>query len=689
MSWQSSLLKASFDTQQIKAGSIRHKIIVALDGNNLDSIIKQIKSEELNLGGVRSSLNKIIRLFNQVNEQSKSMGERQWEKAKERYEDSTFAAQAIDVPIESHLMENAEKLKEMLDDLAPAKISGGKRNPNYKDKVPKKVLNLYTKFLNQDFQPLVDYLNEGSQDAKKTKIKRLRLWEKNNNKFVKVLKSQKANKAKLMGYDTLDVELLLPDDFNYDILPKAWKQEEQANGVLVTLPSWITILHGKKMSGGQPSKPITRNFFAKVFNQPKYSSTRIVASTKVEAEGITDDIALGYMQHVLTKVAGQDRVPFIPNLLEGDVKSGMTKRLNSLIFGIGTGHQWGTAKVLPLLEHIFKENKIDIGSGFATNTTKESLTKDAVYRKLNRGGVDDKYKEIIELFENRTKNKGDTSGFAKFELDVRAAGTEMVKLYEELKEDTPLIPNPLSIDMRDFLLKPGVKGWKSKPDLKAEYAAIHQILPNGQSIKEMRFGETVYGDRKQADDKKRVEQIHTALKRMKPSKQDNQTLVPSSESDVDLLKFLFSSIDYNPIATLKEQMKTDTSKPPESRTVKLTLQDTNQLSFVFLIRVLAELERTFFKQDSIRNAVRKVTKVKRVYDDKSKQWVEGTASTAEEMTKMETKLEQEINKLYPKIRTKIIEKTKQKIVEVLNEPIVIDKDGVAQPLDWLKGRPGM
>ena len=688
MSWQTSLLKASFDTQRIKAGSVSHKIIVALDASNLDGIIKKIKSQEMNLGGVRSSLNKIIRLFNQVNEQSKSMKRPQWEKAKERYEDVTFAAQAIDVPIESHLMENAEKLKEMLDDIAPAQKVDGKQNIDYKRKVPKKVLNLYTKFLNQDFQPLVDYLNEGSQDAKKIKIKQLRLWEKNNNKFVKVLKSQKANKAKLMGYDTLDVELLLPDDFNYNILPKAWKQEEQANGVLVTLPSWITILQGKKMSGGQPSKPITRNFFAKVFNQPKYSSTRIAASTKVEVEGITDDIALGYMQHVLTKVSGADRQPFMPNLGKaGDMSTGSAKKVNTMLFGIGSGHQMGTAKTLPLLEYLFRKKKIDIDSGFATDTTKEALTKDAVYRKMNRGGVDEKYKEIVELFENRTKNKGDTSGFAKFELDVRAAGKEMVELYEELKKDTPLIPSGLSVDMRDFLLKPGVRGWKSKPDLKAEYAAIHQILPSGQAIKQMRFGETVYGDRKQADETKRVEQIHTALNRMRPSKQDSQILVPSSEADVDLLKFLFTSVDYNPIATLKEafaeKIKTDDDY------VRFAIKDQLQLSFVYLIGALKHLESTLLGSNTIHKALLKTVKVKRVFDKKSKQFVEGKPPTAEEMEKLETQLETEINTVYPQIRDKLIEATKEKISEVLNEPIVIDKDGVAQPLDWLKERPGM
>jgi len=60
-----------------------------------------------------------------------------------------------------------------------------------------------------------------------------------------------------------------------------------------------------------------------------------------------------------------------------------------------------------------------------------------------------------------------------------------------------------------------------------------------------------------------------------------------------------------------------------------------------------------------------------------------------ELTKMETKLEQEINKVYPQIRTKIIDATKQKIVEVAEEPIIIDKEGVAQPLDWLKDQEGL
>ena len=85
----------------------------------------------------------------------------------EQYEDVTFAATATDVPIPSRMMENAEKLKEKLDDYAPA--SKGGTNPDYKRKISKKVLKLYEEFLGGSFQPLVDYLNEGSQEAKKHK----------------------------------------------------------------------------------------------------------------------------------------------------------------------------------------------------------------------------------------------------------------------------------------------------------------------------------------------------------------------------------------------------------------------------------------------------------------------------------------------------------------------------------------
>jgi hypothetical protein len=128
---------------------------------------------------------------------------------------------------------------------------------------------------------------------------------------------------------------------------------------------------------------------------------------------------------------------------------------------------------------------------------------------------------------------------------------------------------------------------------------------------------------------------------------------------------------------------------PGTRYVELTLRDTNQLTFVFLIQVLIRLEKTLLKQDNIRDAVRKATKVKRVYDDESKQWVAGKPPTAEDMTQMETKLEETINRVYPQIRDRILDATKKKIVEVMEEPIVIDKEGVAQPLHWLKERPGL
>ena len=135
MSWQSSLLKnflhASFDTQTIKSGSVGYIILQHLNNDSHDALMKKIKNDELNVGGVRSSLNKLIRLFNQINQQEKEMKDNpkeNWDKMLETYEDVTFKhAMFMEVPIEGRVIKNAEKLKEMLDKLAPAKMSGGKR----------------------------------------------------------------------------------------------------------------------------------------------------------------------------------------------------------------------------------------------------------------------------------------------------------------------------------------------------------------------------------------------------------------------------------------------------------------------------------------------------------------------------------------------------------------------------------
>ena len=690
MSWQATLHKASFDTQKIKGGGVGFKIIMALDGGNVNSIIESIKNEELNLGGVRSSLNKIIRLFNQINEQAndKTIPENKWLKMKEQYEDVTFAATATDVPIPKRMMENAEKLKEKLDDYAPAKMSGGKRNPNYKDKIPKKVLKLYEEFLGGNFQPLVDYLNEGSQEAKKTKIKQLRLWEKNNSRFVKALKSAKANKSKLMGYDTKDVKLLLPDDFNFGIIPKAWTQEEQADGVLVSLPDWITILQGKKLSGGDPDKPIVRNFFAKVFNQPKYSKKKIAGGMKnIKAESFQDDnVALRYLQHVLTKVSGADRGAFIPVLSPtGDSGVGAAKETAKILFGVQTGSEKGTGKVLPALEYLFEHKELDISAGFVANRTKSSLTRDAVYRKLSKGEGEE---SVLRLF-NKYVKADDARGFAKFELAMRGESQETKDAYERMQKETPLIPSGISVEMRDFLLKPPVGGWGKVPQLKIQYPSIEESLPSRSSIRNMKFGEHRYGDSGQPDDEKRVKQIKDALSKMKPSKQDNSILVPSSKSEERLLSFLFSAIDHNPIENFKQQFAADQKQGGTFRVRLKAGQDTNKLSFYYLVGVLDRLEAQMLGSNKINKAVRKITRVKRVYNDETGQWEEGTPPTPEEMSKLEKAFEDAVNDVYPQIRNGLVEATKKKMAEVVSEPIIIDKEGVAQPRDWLRELTGV
>ena len=123
--------------------------------------------------------------------------------------------------------------------------------------------------------------------------------------------------------------------------------------------------------------------------------------------------------------------------------------------------------------------------------------------------------------------------------------------------------------------------------------------------------------------------------------------------------------------------------------IRLKVEDTNKLTFHYLVGVLHTLEAAMLNSNTVNQAVRKITKVKRVYNDETGEWEEGTAPTPEQMAKLEGEFETAINSVYPQIRDRWVEATKEKMAQVVSEPIIIDKEGVAQPRDWLRELTGV
>ena len=176
-----------------------------------------------------------------------------------------------------------EKFQPLLDKLGTAKRTDGKDNPEYER--PQEV-EMYESFMKGNHEELVTFLTEGGRGTITPRISRLIKWNSENGD---VLLKYVKDKPELYGYITKDITLTLPNNFDRDILDDY--QFVMERDIKVTLPEFLTIEQGKALAGGQPSQPIERTAFARIFKAPKYKDKIVATSVKLEASTIDGGFA--------------------------------------------------------------------------------------------------------------------------------------------------------------------------------------------------------------------------------------------------------------------------------------------------------------------------------------------------------------------------------------------------------------
>ena len=97
------------------------------------------------------------------------------------------------------------------------------------------------------------------------------------------------------------------------------------------------------------------------------------------------------------------------------------------------------------------------------------------------------------------------------------------------------------------------------------------------------------------------------------------------------------------------------------------------MNFTDVVGLIARLERIFFNTLEVRKGITAIYRVVKHDGD---------------YTEASKKLKAEINEVYSKVRNEFVSKLKEKIGEVLSEPIIHDKSGF-QPYEWLTEEKGI
>ena len=101
--------------------------------------------------------------------------------------------------------------------------------------------------------------------------------------------------------------------------------------------------------------------------------------------------------------------------------------------------------------------------------------------------------------------------------------------------------------------------------------------------------------------------------------------------------------------------------------------DTNVLNFPDVVFLLGRMERILLNESEINKTLRQTTR--KIFRN----------DEADESVKA---LREELKQKYPRIREEFVSKLKEKIGEVLSEPITHDKSGF-QPYEWLTKEKGI
>ena len=615
----------------IEINSYECRLLDALTDNaETDKILRRVKNGELKAGSVRRAINRLSKLF--------GLGEDEQRMAFDKIP-------TVDVPVQSTVKINAEKI---LDELPASQYEKGSTY-NTKRKVSTVSVKKYEDFMKGNHQQLIDFLTQGTADAKERRQREIRQWNnENNDRLVKYLKGAKANKEHLMGYDTEGITLKLAK------LPPGSKKkgvEEIPEGFEITLGPFMSISNRKKYGGGEPSSPIKRNFFARLFNQPKYRTKTVATVVEgVDVQEVSNDIAKEYLGLVLHRLSGGARNKFLPEIAHAED--------SSIIYGTKASAKTSTSKLLPALSYLIDNPTFQLEGSFAKEQTKESIQKKSVIDKLindelNYAPYTELQTKFNEIVKPARKKHRDSPSEARIKisdfLKEVAKDTNLTNVFNELVGKTVVRKYSMPTELRETLLA-------SKANIDMDIVRRHgldNVFPSKRSIG--RMGKSV----------------KEALTNMRVGKlEGTHEVMPD---DVKVLQHLFTDVIDNPFESFIDEIKDKKIVSRREFRKEFEKMDTNVLNFTDVVGLIARLERIFFDTFEVRKGITAIYRAVKHDGD---------------YTEASKKLKAEINEVYSKVRNEFVSKLKEKIGEVLSEPIIHDKSGF-QPYEWLTEEKGI
>ena len=615
----------------IEINSYEGRLLDALTDNaETDKILRRVKNGELKAGSVRRAINRLSKLF--------GLGEDEQRMAFDKIP-------TVDVPVLSTVKINADKI---LDELPASRHEKGSTY-HTKRKVSTVSVKKYEDFMKGNHQQLIDFLTQGTADAKERRQREIRQWNnENNDRLVKYLKGAKANKEHLMGYDTEGITLKLAK------LPPGSKKkgvEEIPEGFEFTLGPFMSISNRKKYGGGEPSSPIKRNFFARLFNQPKYRTKTVATVVEgVDVQEVSNDIAKEYLGLVLHRLSGGARNKFLPEIAHAED--------SSIIYGTKASAKTSTSKLLPALSYLIDNPTFQLEGSFAKEQTKESIQKKSVIDKLindelNYAPYTELQTKFNEIVKPARKKHRDSPSEARIKisdfLKEVAKDTNLTNVFNELVGKTVVRKYSMPTELRETLLA-------SKANIDMDIVRRHgldNVFPSKRSIG--RMGKSV----------------KEALTNMRVGKlEGTHEVMPD---DVKVLQHLFTDVIDNPFESFIDEIKDKKIVSRREFRKEFEKMDTNVLNFTDVVGLIARLERIFFDTFEVRKGITAIYRAVKHDGD---------------YTEASKKLKAEINEVYSKVRNEFVSKLKEKIGEVLSEPIIHDKSGF-QPYEWLTEEKGI
>jgi hypothetical protein len=528
------------------------------------------------------------------------------------------------------------------------KLGASKKDDDYKN--PKEI-KLYEDFLAGNHKPLISFLEGVTPSKSGAKISRLLKWDKENgDKIFNYIK----DKPELYGYETEGITLQLPLTFDTDKLTDLkYVLDKQ---LTVTLPDSLSDKQGKLLSGGTPSKPIVRTSLGKVYRLPEYNDGEVASSQSLDASTISDSFAADYVRMVVTSIRGKAREPFMPNLSihsSDNIKqvSRNMKEIMQDLFGADSGA--GTSRIQPAIDYIMSNNTINLDVGFVKQQTKQSLQEKQLQTNIRDGLVENA--EIVALYNKFVKTgqgnkKTGTAGYGQFKTAVYNA--DLGEDYEKLLTETKVRKYTMSEKLRDSLVAM-MEGGASKEEQKLVKQELGYLFsrPLRTSVKRMTKGDTEYGN---------PEQILAALKEMR-GKEGSVSIIDKQR--IPTLQFLFEEVDNDPIGNYL------TSRSGEGNKLKdPTLSHNQTLRFSDLLEAIVILEGYMLGDRVLDMALRRLRKNK---DD------EGIKTFKAQLTKS-----------YGELHSELLVRIKNKMSQVMEEPILHNKKGAIQPFEWIASEGG-